>query len=408
MLWKALLLLAVVRHTQGVDVDRDGLDDAYEMSLAAAFSPHFYFHPGETYFPMAAEAFVNESTLVYRGSLYSGECVLGSKGFFTGDTLPSLHPPFDATPWESCMPRAPLHRLIQQHQYNAPPPPSVPTLKSMLRGKRTTQDVGAACGAHSLVCFEFFDEEEEEGNSAPGSSVRCSDLNYQEYVFSDYSDVAYDETKGFSLELGEETVSRFRHDNQSAAAVTSFLEHTPVYVHVFPTPASRGYEQPTVTVQYWLLFPFSGEAGAMLHVGQHEGDWEHVSLIVDNSTHAIVTAYFAAHSHESSWLTAPDYEVHDGHVRVFVAHNTHASYPTVGRKGRMGGVLSDECSSEGVVWQPDLFINMGERDLPMPNTRWLKYNGFWGSSRRNYGGLPFPTGFPPRTPSYQTSYWLTN
>ena len=361
-----------------LDLDRDGLPDDYEMQLAEAFAPHVYFHPDETYYPISAETFVNASTLLYHGSLYRGECVVESEGYFTAATLPSLHPP-----GPGCVPPIPAHMP-----------------KKMLRGASVApvseaDTTGGGCsGAQTLVCVDAPELQE----------VQCSDRNYQEYVFSEYSDVAYDGTKGFSLELGPHNVNLLAQRRPAA------LRDTPVYVHVFPTPVERrNYGVDTVTIQYWFLYPFSGQADSTLQAGQHEGDWEHVSLVVHNNTHAIVNAYFAAHSHESSWLTAPDYEVEDGHVRVFVARNTHANYPSIGRKSRLGGLFSDECSSEGYLWKPDFFINMGEKEFPLPQTRWMRYNGFWGSSRRHYDGkLPFPTGFPPRTPCDQVDYWDKN
>lgn len=411
--WTLLLFVvaAAACEVHGADLDGDGIDDAREQFVAEFFVPHIYFHPEETYYPTSADAFVNQSTLIYNGAFNGEMCVLESKGFFTTSELPSLLPESTPMPWNLCNQErdnqdVPLQ--VHPHPLQLKFGKTSKSKKAMLRGggsgsgssSRSSSSGMQLCPENALTCFETTDPETCD------VKVECVDTNFQ-YVFSEYNDSTYDGSKGFSLELGGPTVERLFTGRVKDAADLEFI---PVYVHVSPTPlAHPRYAPDTFIVQYWLLYPFSGEAESTFHGGQHEGDWEHLSLVVSNKTLAIHAAYFAAHSHESSWLTAPDYEVHDGHVRLFASRNTHASYPTVGRKSRAGGLVHDECSSEGIMWEPSVIINMGEKDKPMPNARWLRYNGFWGSSRLTYtGNLPFPTGFPPRTPSWQDDYWTLN
>lgn len=422
MLYSLLLLVFTTLHsvagcmsTSGFpiefDYDMDGLSDAYEQELAERFAPHVYFHPDETFFPVSAETFVNHSTLLYRGSLYSAECTIESKGSFQAHTLPVLRTPQALRPWEMCNPNAFALKQERDHVYTVT---AQQLARKKLRGATSSSsgsssvdangssspsdDLSDVCKMKSLTCYEF----EYPCDPTNNPVIQCVDNNYQEYVFSEHNDVAYDATKGFSLELGQDTVEKWFKGSSSPDE----LADVPAYVHVFPTK-NNNFPPDAITIQYWFLYPFSGQAEHTFHGGQHEGDWEHVSIVISNRTHVIYGAYFAAHSHESSWLTAPDYEVMDGHVRVFAALSTHANYPTVGHKSRELGLLVDECSSEGVQWQPRV-VNMGELNRPMPRARWLLYNGFWGSSRLLYGPLPVPTGFPPRTPSYQSDYWLEN
>lgn len=412
MLLLVSVVAALVHHTTSClstsgypldfDYDMDGLSDAYEQELAERFVPHIYFHPDETFFPVDVETFVNHSTLLYRGSLYSSECTLETKGFFQAHTLPVMRTPQALRPWELCNPDLFAQHKMGEHVYAVK---GQDVVRKKLRGsaslevdssEKLTADLNEACKQKSLTCFEF--EYPCDRTNTP--IVQCVDNNYQEYVFSEYNDVTYDQTKGFSLELGPDTVHGY------FKGVPENFNDVPTYVHVHPTQHGN-FPPDAITLQYWFLYPFSGEAEGTFHGGQHEGDWEHVSLVISNRTHVIYSAYFAAHSHESSWLIAPDYEVVDGHIRVFSALHTHANYPTVGHKPRAGGLLVDQCSSEGMVWSPRP-VNVGELNRPMPNTRWLMYNGFWGSSRLLYGSLPVATGFPPRTPSYQADYWLMN
>ena len=78
----------------------------------------------------------------------------------------------------------------------------------------------------------------------------------------------------------------------------------------------------------------------MLMAGAHEGDWEHVSILVSPSFEHIAAVYLSAHSHEARWLLPGSFSVQEGtHVDVFVALNSHASYQTPGHKQRISDTV---------------------------------------------------------------------
>lgn len=62
-----------------------------------------------------------------------------------------------------------------------------------------------------------------------------------------------------------------------------------------------------------------------LHCGQHEGDWEHVTLRVSNSSKSVVAVAYSSHGNVS-WYAPPI----TGQVRAYAALNMHGTYPVVG------------------------------------------------------------------------------
>jgi len=180
----------------------------------------------------------------------------------------------------------------------------------------------------------------------------------------------------------------------------------PVYAHVSPAVnnAHTGY----ISVQYWFFYAFNGPIDGWF--GQHEGDWEHISLIIDNSTLEVQEAYFAAHSHESLWMNKSEVTFIDKtHPVVYSALHSHASYPSPGVKHRKvaAGLASDYCKGGGAVWHPEP-VNVGERGKPMPGASWLLFNGKWGSPTGAAVRPSLLSGSPPAGPAMQYDYWHLN
>lgn len=87
---------------------------------------------------------------------------------------------------------------------------------------------------------------------------------------------------------------------------------------------------PSIQVQLWLakggLFvgtrtqDFDG-----LNCGQHQGDWEHVTLRVDNRLKAVVAVGYDSHG-DTEWHVPPS----GGQVQCYASLNMHACYPRPG------------------------------------------------------------------------------
>lgn len=100
-------------------------------------------------------------------------------------------------------------------------------------------------------------------------------------------------------------------------------------------------------LQFWFFFPYNGPGvghingllfDRIVHTdnvtlgefGAHTGDWEHVSLGIENASSNLVAVYFSQHD-GGQWVTEIEsLERHGEQVVVYSSKNGHASYPHVG------------------------------------------------------------------------------
>ncbi len=163
------------------------------------------------------------------------------------------------------------------------------------------------------------------------------------------------------------------------------------YAHVKKSGASPGgYD-----VQYWFFYPFNSTTANI----DHEGDWEHITVVADASG-ALAQARYAAHSggttHPASAL-----EFVPGTSRPvgYVAIGTHATYHRPGSYTTEVPVFTDRADGEGPTFDTALgLVNVGERGAPLNGQAWVDYGGRWGE----IGNLPNTSG--PPTPSFQGAW----
>lgn len=192
-----------------------------------------------------------------------------------------------------------------------------------------------------------------------------------------------------------------------------FNVSAPLYTHVSRNQYHSEFPSDAFVVQYWMLFAFNGALDDMLMAGAHEGDWEHVTVVVSGDEQHVLGVYMAAHSHEAKWLHQGEWRQRGKTVDVYVALHSHAAYPSGGVKPRiddniMYSFLHDHCADGGAQWVPEELVNMGE--VSAPSVRWGYYNGYWGSKKLVYSFIPLPldSASPPKGPMHQTDYWLFN
>lgn len=357
--WLASVDAALRKNQLLWDNDFDGIHDGTEMELAKTFAPILHFHEGEHFFPADVNSFLNHSRLFFRSSDIVPDCEVFVSA---GAALPTLR--FG---------------------------------RSALRGTAFNVDVEAALAASELHACE-------------SSTLRCTTVEYPlmpvrrqavECVHVPRVDSSTKDS-AFYLEVGGDYINRL------SAALNPDV---PVYVHVFPT-MNQNFPADSISIQYWFFYPFHGPIQTFVAAGAHEGDWEHVTVVINNRTHDILGVYLAEHAHEAFWLTKQDVTFTDTHVHVFPAMLTHAFYesPMEHRRARTPdlGTLVDFTSMQGVAWMPHNMVNMGERHFPGEGAQWLSYNGYWGSKRIRYSHTPLQldTGHVPLGPAFQDDYWL--
>lgn len=99
-----------------------------------------------------------------------------------------------------------------------------------------------------------------------------------------------------------------------------------------------GYNGPTfIQIQLWVasggnyLWSHTQNADD-LNCGQHQGDWEHMTLRVDNATKQVVAIGYASHG-DTEWYVPPA----TGRVKSYSALHMHGSYPMPGEMLELAG-----------------------------------------------------------------------
>ena len=175
-----------------------------------------------------------------------------------------------------------------------------------------------------------------------------------------------------SLALHEDGTNRRPFDGKAASRRNVFLEHR--------QKNPRGEEDPTghaTTFYYWksigdgdglltFWFFYGYSRYQAVPLFGHQGDWEHVSLVLDGDGR-VRGAYFAAHGRPRR-IDADDLEMVDGRTVVYSAKESHASYPTRGKHAD-----GDE-TSEGQRWETWRSLDA------LSVQEWRHFAGAWGAA----------------------------
>jgi hypothetical protein len=174
-----------------------------------------------------------------------------------------------------------------------------------------------------------------------------------------------------SLALHDDGANRRPFDGKAASRGNVFLEHR----HKTP----RGEDAPTGNaptffywksigggdglLTFWFFYGYSRYQAVQLF--GHQGDWEHVSLVLGPNGR-VRGAYFAAHGRPKR-VDADDLERVDGRTVVYSAKESHASYPTPGEHAD-----GDETQA-GQRWET-------WRSLESLSVQeWRRFAGAWGA-----------------------------
>ncbi|XP_027343644.1 uncharacterized protein LOC113856150 [Abrus precatorius] len=141
----------------------------------------------------------------------------------------------------------------------------------------------------------------------------------------------------------------------------------------------------------WVFYPFNGPGTAKVglidvplgKIGEHVGDWEHVTLRVSNFNGELKKVYFSQHS-KGQWVDASQLEFQNGNKLVaYSSLNGHAIYPK-------SGLVLQGLSEVGIrneTEKSDMVIDMGV-DVEIVSGEylgsavveppWLNYFRQWG------------------------------
>lgn len=194
------------------------------------------------------------------------------------------------------------------------------------------------------------------------------------------------------------------------------------YGHVFsPAGSPANY-----FIQYWFFYPYNDFKG----VSGHEGDWEHVTVVVEKSREIAVSMYFSQHLGGRLLPVNPSPEsgervtfVDGTHPVVYSAIGSHACYPRAGQwdvafpfppmdlpleQALHDALLHDHTGDGGPRWQTweRPLVNIGEKDHPMNNQTFTFYGGRWGDIGTNLGKASPSWTLGPVGPTFHSTKWV--
>jgi VPS62-like protein len=185
-------------------------------------------------------------------------------------------------------------------------------------------------------------------------------------------------------------------------------------------------------IDYWWFFRYNdfpkfssactGPLASTDACGDHEGDWEGVTVAVasDDPDQLLYTSYAA---HDATYRYSADAEDLEGQDRtrpvVYVAEGTHASYPVpcksdCSQVAAIGGVHLPDGDHDGLApWGrntgdacgsgPESCLRHLPSPTPGPNGTWDSFAGLWGG-HCDSPGAECPLHDGPQTPARQARY----
>ena len=188
------------------------------------------------------------------------------------------------------------------------------------------------------------------------------------------------------------------------------LEHAQVYVHLRNAPRDAVTTERLYDIQYWVFYPFNGEI-LKNRIGEHEGDWEHITIRLKNvfTNPRVDSVFYSAHG-KGSWekpekgqlFPKKDAAFLENGERpyAFAAKHSHAFYEAEGNHRRLL-VLHDK-TNQGEKWdtqnqlviisdsfsdQYQIFLETGQVPditydpiirIAKNHLWWMSFKGIWG------------------------------
>nr|GMD55460.1 uncharacterized protein LOC109151050 [Ipomoea batatas] len=164
------------------------------------------------------------------------------------------------------------------------------------------------------------------------------------------------------------------------------LQDCTCYVHVKPMLGATFTD-----IALWMFYPFNGPARAKVEfltiklgkIGEHVGDWEHVTLRISNFNGELKRVYFSEHS-RGMWVSASQVEFQNGNKPVvYSSLHGHAAYPAPGlvlQGSKVIGIRNDTEKGNVVMDTGASFSIVSAEYLGsvVAEPPWLNYAREWG------------------------------
>jgi len=256
-----------------------------------------------------------------------------------------------------------------------------------------------------------------------------NESNYDSFSFTPLGDVttstatllqdvaSYVESSPY---FGDPSFRQYLHIDNSL--IPGSVDRAQAFVRVRP------WNWLSTELQFWFFYPFNGPGRAEIcasgnwcdiqfceQVGRHYGDWEYVTLRVDNRTKELISVYMSRHA-GGQWIArANNFEqilqFAGSHPQIYVALYSHAHYPTTGAHdyeriwrtsyvvGTASADLRDLTDGYGPVFSTYLpgkyrIISSALPGYQVTEPEWLQFQGRWGQYLRNSDTFHIPQPFP--------------
>ena len=173
--------------------------------------------------------------------------------------------------------------------------------------------------------------------------------------------------EGFYLDLDDRCRSGLLLEGRCLTADEGVFAGAPVYYDAAPG----------LFITYWFFYGYSG---AVAKIPVHEGDWEHITVVLNKNNEPQAVYYyqhfcprFVVERSDARWR-----EIFSGtHPIVYSARASHASYPWPGPRAFEGCLTGkfDPHVSGGRLW------TTSARLLPVREQPWYGFGGAWGPVR---------------------------
>ncbi|HEX2061511.1 MAG TPA: hypothetical protein VHK90_12290 [Thermoanaerobaculia bacterium] len=343
------------------DKDADGLDDGLEERLLQKFAPVFRFDSREDTFPATVEDFLAQSVLMFSHPRCRDHVVLGPGELNTRSLVRQTHNFGCQHNLGSTSSTTPIHRVdrwLVEFFYI-----------DFIR-----------CPGHRGLC-------EQRAAGECGADAECRRTFIARCLAGGYVSTWAHPCSDHGITRGVQNVSRL----QAYGGVSQSM--------LVPN---------AIEIRVRLFYPASTQTRAGF--GYHEGDWAGVGLHITRDEQIHTVRYF---NHDGNlhtfgnperWLQRRPELVDGTHVVVYVAAQSHASYPFAGEDGRGAIKPTDHHRGNHRFSFPTQgrIVNVGSSKHPFPGFGWLEFSGFWGE---HFDAAELPIvgeleGSSPKSPSY--------
>jgi hypothetical protein len=309
-----------------------------DQQLANTHAPVVVLHPEERFAPISAEAFIGDSSLVWRYSATSWE-----KLVVAGDVQPEKLGEKSGDPYihdaegfgfSACELTRPFE---QEGRGNLP----IGQGFALVNPEASPGRVGADELEHAVAQAPMYYEVRHQSDA----TLVCY------WMFFGSSAPPYQRLTALADEIADRLLGEI--DDCSNELMGPDL--TGPYV-------SRPLELRKVDFDHLKRF--------VVQRHEHQGDWEGVTAKVSKDGELERLCFRAHHGAQSVEADEAEHDV-DGRLKVYCARGSHASYESASSPHRGG----DELASDGLVWDP---LRRPEGLMAATELPWYGFGGAWG------------------------------